>query len=358
VTTRPFFSLDLWECRNVRSLADVIEVVKLVQACGLLPAAGPAWTRTTHPLPVANLEDFLAGRERPGKSRKRRKGQLIRHWGFALLQPDYPMAFNSMTIQEFQPDLWNVGIAVETGITASPGEAPVDISASSGALAENVGSGLYQLVRPALAAITARDYDEYTDFPRWVQRRQLIVGWRTWFGPPYVEAFGRGWLRQLPDETADLDDGGVFHQLDASVRSMTGGDPGAYAAVWPFLSEHGVRPAWPPVSDARARARAQTEADLREFRRMLVELLATTLVLNDGRRVKVLPLEWSGLRGTHRRVALASIREAAQAELRQHPGARVHFEFSDVPDELRVLMAELTEAHPQLSYARVEMPRA
>jgi hypothetical protein len=95
-----------------------------------------------------------------------------------------------------------------------------------------------------LAAITA-DPDEAPDLLEAADRRRLIVGWRTWYGPAYVEAFGRDWLLGLPDRAAPLPDGGVAHGLDAPLAALVRGEPAPYAAVRAYLRRAGIRPAWP-----------------------------------------------------------------------------------------------------------------
>ncbi len=94
---------------------------------------------------------------------------------------------------------------------------------------------------------------------------------------------------------------------------------------------------------------------LPEFRASVAELLKTTLVLTDGRRVKVLYLAWAQLPEAYRQAGLAIVREAAMAEVAAHPEALIHFEFSELPANLEALMDGLQRQHAQLSYAQVDM---
>lgn len=94
---------------------------------------------------------------------------------------------------------------------------------------------------------------------------------------------------------------------------------------------------------------------LDEFRGGVAELLNTTLVLTSGRRVKVLYLAWAQLPEVYRQAGLAIVRETAMAEMAAHPETPIHFEFSEVSDDLAALMDGLQRQHAQLSYAQVDM---
>ncbi|MCC7368088.1 MAG: hypothetical protein IT306_06690 [Chloroflexi bacterium] len=85
-------------------------------------------------------------------------------------------------------------------------------------------------MRPSIGLIYGVGDDDI-DMPPPVLRRELLVGWRTWFGPEYVEKYGRDLLLGLPDRAEPLD--------------LVTGKRGVYAGVGAYLTEHDIRPAWP-----------------------------------------------------------------------------------------------------------------
>jgi hypothetical protein len=82
-----------------------------------------------------------------------------------------------------------------------------------------LGRDLYTLVLPSLAWVD--DYRARGNTPGTVvPRRELReLNWAMWFGPPFVERYGRSFLLGIPGyRTAGLEDGGVYFQLTGLTR--------------------------------------------------------------------------------------------------------------------------------------------
>jgi hypothetical protein len=236
--------LSLFDCRGLRASADVADVMVKVHQAGLLPAEG-AWTHTTHPTPVTDLVAFAAARRTiynlpPHPDRLR----MSEGWACALLRSDQPMDKSSLSLANLYPGIWHLEISA---VMLPTEDQPLDVfCAEWGALLERVGTVLFDRIQPAVAWLIAIPSDEFgPDLVEAADRRRLIVGWRTWYGPAYVEAFGRDWLLGLPDRAAPLPDGGVAHGLDAPLAALVRGEPAPYAAVRAYLRRAGIRPAWP-----------------------------------------------------------------------------------------------------------------
>jgi hypothetical protein len=136
-------------------------------------------------------------------------------------------------------------------------------------LLERLGDALCASAHPVLGSLTNTE-DEIIGFPDAAARRQLIVGWRTWFSQRYVAAFGREWLTKLPDRTAPLPDGGIRHLLDAPPVAFVENAAGLYGSVMDYLDRIGVDPAWPRLrSRRRSRSSETGDRQLTEFRRVL-----------------------------------------------------------------------------------------
>ncbi len=184
-------------------------------------------------------------------------------------------------------------------------------------LLEELGDILYVQARPALGLLRATGDNEYECSPATVKQQQLVVGWRTWYGPAHVEKWGRDWLLGLPDRTRSLIDEGVAHALVAPFTAILHGDPSAYERVWTYLDQAQAKPAWPrrrkqrkskqPVRDKDA-ASARLRSDIRGLLNMTVEL-------GGRQRVKMLPLQWAPLSALERAVARETVQEMLRIEL-------------------------------------------
>jgi hypothetical protein len=253
--------LGLWDCRGIRAESDVIEVVRLIAEQGLVPGVGP-WTATATPRPItpAEITAFVPGVHfASGGSAKRSRGRSVDRltpmetWGYAALRPEMPGGQAQVGIGRLGEDNWEASVLVSAWSHARAGVPLHEFIASWAPLLERIGAALYGHTRPVLGAITASPSTSYESdqLSGHALRRRLVVGWRTWLGPAYVEAFGRDLLLGLPDRAQPLEDGGVFHGLDAPAVSLVQGDPAIYNAVWPYLEQAGITPAWPRPRRAR-----------------------------------------------------------------------------------------------------------
>jgi hypothetical protein len=77
----------------------------------------------------------------------------------------------------------------------------------------NVAKDLYPVAMPEYAYVD--DDNKNRTGPQDAEKRQLLViGWVNFWGPAYVEKYGRKTLLGMPGAlTQELPDGGVFHQL-------------------------------------------------------------------------------------------------------------------------------------------------
>ena len=223
-----------------------------------------------------------------------------------------------------------------------------------------LGRTLYPLTRPWLGCIDEASSDSI--LPRDVRKLRLKhIGWVNFFGPAYVQKYGRDFLLGLPGyKTELLPDGGVFHQL--SPTFVAGSEKEAKALrrqVIAYCARHGLKvtcqapyviPGLTPQPQPR---KAVTDEEVREY---LQQALAVTLVLTDGTRVKPVYIPWEALTPGQRQMALEAIRQAAIAEIRRPGRQRIRFEFNEIPDELDQMLADLVgRDNPDFEWVEVEM---
>lgn len=213
---------------------------------GLIPFARN-WAAGGPVVPATDLGTFHASRGVTWDTPSPRKLAWLRSWACPLLDPDRPSESNTLTFNLLRPDVRQVTLRADP-LVGPPGDPAEEARAveSRAAQLERIGQALYERTRPALAAIVATHVDDRSlKFVHWVAARRLIVGWRTWFGPPYVEAFGRDLLSQVPDRAEKLAGGTVFHSLDATANAVVWSESGVYNSVRAFLRAQHLRPAWP-----------------------------------------------------------------------------------------------------------------
>lgn len=180
------------------------------------------------------------------------RGESSVHWyGFPALLNGVEDFWSQVDVRLQENGAGNLSI-----LAGAPGRAeqpaPKDFFDKWEAALESIGTQLYPRTRPAFGAVTLSDpIREATwsgQLSEAVSRRELIVGWRTWFGPPYVNTFGTEWLRQLPDESIELEDGGVFHRFNSSLVSFlaTRNDP-SRLSLESFLHKEKLQPVWCPL---------------------------------------------------------------------------------------------------------------
>jgi hypothetical protein len=357
-------SLYLWDCRRVRTERDVLEIVQAVRDLSLLPADG-VWSDTGHPQPASDLEGCLArhhhdiaavyasqGRKPPAKRYAPRES-----WILPLVRAETPGVQANLAVGHRQPGTWSIEVYLSVWSYRHSGQTLDAFCASWGELLEAAGNALWRRAEPRIGWLIAEPSEAQPELYRAADRGQLIVGWRTWFGSAYVDAFGRDWLLALPDWATPAD-GGVRHGLDASVATLVQNNEGSYTAVRSYLDRAGVPPAWPAARSTAASGPPHTalDAELTTFRRDLRDLLSFTMSVGPNQRVKVFAPDWSIVHEPHlgeakRALVLQSVRDAAERELREHPDAEIRFELGEgAPDELRQMLDAVARVNPRLSY--------
>lgn len=360
------FNLTLWECANLRSEADVIDVAEKMADLGLRPGVG-AYTGTSEPQPVDDVRAFVPTTHRSFQSLKTHgrvdRRLLAEAWTFTGLWMRVPGAHSIVTIarREGAGD-WDVSVMMLTW-SHEHAKLPLEqfVNGTSDLL-ERIGEALYSRVRPAFGMLYGVTSSEI-DLPSAVIRRDLVVGWRTWYGPAYVEKYGREVLLGLPDRVEQLDDGGVYHALDATPLQLATGDRSLYANVWPYLDQCGLEPAWPRRPRSRkghSVARASSgpapanglgstngseptgnrarpaERTLDEVKAYVNQMLETALVFAGGTvHLFMLPIGWTQLTDEQRVVAFRMVLYIIQGHQQEHPTVRIEIRFDEIPPELR-----------------------
>jgi hypothetical protein len=349
--------LVLWfnECAGLSLRAEIEDIVSLLARFGLVPVEA-GWGSEARP--VVDVPAYLAGVHSVSpKFKKPEPGLSSDMWILKLVRVDQPFTEIVLFISCDQLDgSWRIRMSTSVRSYIRQGLSLEDFGDSWTELVDALGPVLYERTRPALGIASAAS-DRQIGTEKDISQRRLLVGWRTWYGPAYVETFGRDWLLGLPDHAYALDDGGVAHTLEADLATVVGGDADPYARVWPYLALSKVRPAWPKITRPRKMApKATVDAELTEFRRAMHGLLSTAIVVDGNQRVLVLAPDWSVLADTRlggpkRALLLHSVREAAERELREHPAARIRFELGeDAPDDLRHLLDGLAHQDLRLNY--------
>lgn len=187
------------------------------------------------------------------------------------------------------------------------------------------------------------------------------ISWVNFFGPPYVEKYGQDFLLGLPGYKAELlPDGGVFHQLSPTFVARSEQEAQALRRqVIAYCARHGLKvtcrapyviPGLTPTAEPEA---LLSDAEVRDY---LQKALATTLVLDDGTRVKPIYILWDELTPHQRQMALEAIKQAAIAEIKRPGRRRIRFEFNEIPDELDQMLAELVgRDNLDFEWVQVEM---
>jgi hypothetical protein len=187
------------------------------------------------------------------------------------------------------------------------------------------------------------------------------ISWVNFFGPAYVEKYGRDFLLGLPGyKTELLPDGGVFHQLSPTFVAPSEQEAKRLRRwVIAYCAEHGLKvtcraPYVIPGLTLRPKPKEPvSDAELREY---LQQILSITLVLDDGTRLKHIYIPWDDLTLQQRKMALEAIKRAAIAEIKRPGRKRIRFEFNEIPDELDHMLADLVgRDNPDFEWVQVEM---
>jgi len=357
-------------CRALSNLEDVISLAQVLPACGFAPGEPPG-----KPQPSPDIEALVRRRLMPWTAFRRKKRAVERleyTIDFAVIPVRLPEILTSFSCQCFT---WNHVVVVLGGLVdfefrnqrrhlesytqqllGTARQLYARLGADLGWIDEPMGS------TPQLKEVVAAELK--------------IVDWVNFFGPPFVEKYGRDFLLRLPGwKTEELVDGGIFHQLTPSiVASDSASAKQLQRQVVEYCRAAGIRVRCraPYVIDhdaglRNAGGRTSGEYDDQQgevpgygsdddFGAYLQEILATTLVLKDGTRVKPIYVRWALLTPSQRKMALAFVKDTAISEIRQHRRARLRFEFNELPDDLDRMMRDLVgEDNPGFVYTQVDM---
>lgn len=353
--------LDFRECAGFRSEADVLDVAEIIAGLGLRPGVG-AYTGTSQPEPVDGVRPFVSTRHHVFEG----YGPIDRlhmmdDWGYGAVWARAPGTRAMVSVFRRSEADWDLKVSICTWSHTHTNLSLEEHVSASTELLEQIGSVLYRRVRPALGIVYGAGSE--IGLASVVLLRDLAVGWRTWYGPTYVETYGQEALLGLPDRTEGLDDGGVYHALDATPLQLAKGDRSLYTNVWPYLDQHSLDPAWPrrprprkgragtrgAAGPAHANGPASTnrsersgngtrppERTLDEVKAYVIQTLDTALVFAGGTvHLFMLPIIWSRLAEEQRVVTFRMLLYRIQAHQQEHPSVRIEVRFDEIPPDLR-----------------------
>lgn len=348
-----------YECRNLRRVEDVISLAQRLPGHEFLPAEPP-----NDPKPSHDIEALVRRQWQPKPTFKPEKPFEGR--------PQYEVIFRTLPAQSlgivslFSSSFYGLEHStVELGgfVAVEPHVQPSALEVYAQNLLK-LALSLYPHLSPSYGWV---DEDEAED--RWVTEaiaaKLKVIGWANFFGPPYVNKYGRDFLLGLPGwKVEELAGGGVFHQLTPSiVASDRKAARQLQGQVIEYCGRAGVRvrcsapyllqPPEHTWEDAEPGDGYGTNEELQAY---LQQILSTTLVLKDGTRVKPIYIEWALLTPEQRQIVLSSIKQAAISEIEQHGDARIRFEFNEIPDDLDRMMKDLVGMNnPGFKYVQVDM---
>lgn len=348
-----------YECRNIRGMEDLISLAQRLPSHGFLPAEPP-----NDPKPSQDIETLVKSQWQPKPTFKPEKPFDGR--------PQYEVIFRILPAQS--PEILTLFLSsfygLEHGTVQIGGSVAVGPQGRSLALEVyaqdllELALSLHPHLSPSYGWI---DEDDATD--RWVTEaiaaKLKVIGWANFFGPSYVNKYGRDFLLGLPGwKVEELADGGVFHQLTPSiVASDRKAARQLQGQVIEYCGRAGVRVRCPAPYVLQPLEHTQEDAELgegygtnEELQEYLQQILSTTLVLKDGTRVKPIYIEWALLTPEQRQIVLSFIKQAAASEIEQHRDARIRFEFNDIPDDLDRMMKDLVGMNnPGFKIIQVDM---
>ena len=197
-----------------------------------------------------------------------------------------------------------------------------------------------------------------------MKRRLKHLTWANFFGPPYVEKYGRDFLLALPGyKTELLPDGGVFHQLSpAFVAADEAEARRLRQAVIAYCRQHGYKvTCFAPYVIPGLTQLAPPEEPLDDAQLILYldNVLPTTLVLDDGTRLKHLYIPWRHLSSAQREMTLARLKQALIAEVKRGGWKRLRLEFNELPAELEQMLLEVFGSdNPDVEWVEAAMGEA
>jgi len=352
-------ALRFYECRNLRGVEDVVSLAKRLPSHGFLPGEPP-----NDPQPSHDIEAVVRRKWEPNPTfRPDKPFHGFPQYGvsFRLLPMQGPKVLSGFSCDFYSLDHGNVRIGGLVDIAPQPRSSALEVYAQN---LLKLALSLYPHLSPSYGWV---DEDEAED--RWVTEaiaaKLKVIGWANFFGPPYVNKYGRDFLLGLPGwKVEELADGGVFHQLTPSiVASDRKAARQLQGQVIEYCGQAGVRVRCPAPYVLQPSEHAEGDAEPgegygtnEELQEYLQQILSTTLVLKDGTRVKPIYIEWALLTPEQRQIVLSSIKQAAISEIEQHGDARIRFEFNEIPDDLDRMMKDLVGMNnPGFKYVQVDM---
>lgn len=209
-----------------------------------------------------------------------------------------------------------------------------------------LGRLLYPLARPWRGMVD--DSEANPLLSKDILKRRLVhLGWVNVFGPPYVERYGEELLRGWPGYQVErLADGGVWHQLSPTFVAAEEEEARRLreeVVAYGRRYGHRVTCRAPYVIPGLTRRAGVKEGGMAEEELMayLEAILSVTLVLEDGRRLKHLPIPWERLEEGQRARVVARLREKLVEEVKRGVGKGWRLEFNAIPVELEQMLVEV-----------------
>jgi hypothetical protein len=288
------------------------------------------------------------------------RGATKESWSWSIGLRDHETLGAEFSASALEPDTWEVGLTVSLPPYPWNEQAFRELFDRWGAALEWVGDLLYRHLEPVLVSVDPVLQDDMTDFLREVDRRRLGVGWRTWYGPAYVETYGLDWLLGLPDWTRPLPGGGVLHGLSVPLWSVAAGERIGYASLWPYLERSRVRQAWPDdfwPTEAPLSPAAEA-AHLLAFRRA-VDRFFLPKVEQGGRTTLGLTTPWHLMTepemGTLAEATLDAVRAALVGAGEGEVVLEIdEFDLTNLVPTLLSGLTHLRETEPRFRLVRVE----
>jgi hypothetical protein len=176
-----------------------------------------------------------------------------------------------------------------------------------------------------------------------------------------VEKYGRDFLLGLPGHKTELlPDGGVFHQLSPTLVAADEAEAKRLQReVMAYCRRHSRKvTCFAPyvIPGLTQLVPPEEPPDDAELILYLEHALPTTLVLEDGTRLKHLYIPWRNLRGAQREMTLARLKQALIAEVKRGGWKRPRLEFNEIPADLEQMLGEVFGwDNPDVEWVEVKM---
>jgi hypothetical protein len=196
-------------CKGVRDVANLKEVVHLLYSKGYLAADGTQ--PNVRSVPQHELDGFVETRRRDMAVFK--SGGLY-SYAFPVVAKRWELVRCS-----FSCHFHENGVTTTLGgsvVQQSNGEAdPVEYIEPFAQDLVQTAKQLYEIMQPAYGYIDDPLAAEYPGSPlqRAMERQIISLNWVNFFGPEYVDQYGRDFLLDIPGwKTEDLPGAGIFYQ--------------------------------------------------------------------------------------------------------------------------------------------------